>query len=221
MLAVAAQADDTATTITLLVAALIGVAVGLSLLTVWYWRFTDPKRLASATEKSNADSSPGDAAGKRPNSGVPDSEVPDSLGSSKGSAAVIGSNGVSPEGSSTDRANPVAGADSGVSSADLVDLTPEAATSSVANFPEGSDRGVSDSLDQPQQQNSSKYEHQSPEFSEQIALNNGSESVASSVNSNDEQAEVASANGVFKTLSSDDWQAIAATVLEKYESLDQ
>lgn len=40
----AAEADETRQSITLLVAALVGVAIALALLTTWYWFYTDPKR---------------------------------------------------------------------------------------------------------------------------------------------------------------------------------
>lgn len=42
----AAAPDQTGRTISLLVAGLVGVAVALMALTVWYWRHTDPKRRA-------------------------------------------------------------------------------------------------------------------------------------------------------------------------------
>lgn len=40
----AAETDDTRSAITFLIVCLIGIAVLLSLLTVWYWRFTSPRR---------------------------------------------------------------------------------------------------------------------------------------------------------------------------------
>ncbi len=45
-LLVAAASDQTGRTITLLSAGLIAVALGLTALTIWYWRFTSPKRRA-------------------------------------------------------------------------------------------------------------------------------------------------------------------------------
>ena len=39
-------ADDTASTIALVIAALLGLAVLLAILTLWYWRRTDPRRAA-------------------------------------------------------------------------------------------------------------------------------------------------------------------------------
>jgi hypothetical protein len=44
VLVLAAEADETRQTVTLLIASLIGIAVALALLTVWYWRYTDPRR---------------------------------------------------------------------------------------------------------------------------------------------------------------------------------
>jgi hypothetical protein len=46
LLVVTAAADQTGRTISLLVAGLVGIAVALLALTVWYWRHTDPKRRA-------------------------------------------------------------------------------------------------------------------------------------------------------------------------------
>lgn len=44
----AAETDETRQAITMLILGLVGIAVLLSLLTVWYWRFTNPKRRALA-----------------------------------------------------------------------------------------------------------------------------------------------------------------------------
>lgn len=46
LLVVTAAADQTGRTISLLVAGLVGIAVALAALTVWYWRHTDPRRQA-------------------------------------------------------------------------------------------------------------------------------------------------------------------------------
>lgn len=46
LLVVTAAADQTGRTISLLVAGLVGIAVALMALTVWYWRHTDPRRRA-------------------------------------------------------------------------------------------------------------------------------------------------------------------------------
>lgn len=44
---VSTPADDTERTIQMVIAALIGLAVLLALLTLWYWRRTDPRRRAA------------------------------------------------------------------------------------------------------------------------------------------------------------------------------
>lgn len=44
VLVLAAEAEETRQTVALLIVGLIGVAVALAVLTVWYWFFTDPKR---------------------------------------------------------------------------------------------------------------------------------------------------------------------------------
>ena len=46
--ALAADTDETRQAITMLILGLVGIAVLLSLLTIWYWRFTSPKRRALA-----------------------------------------------------------------------------------------------------------------------------------------------------------------------------
>lgn len=43
-----AAADDTGRTITLVIGALLGLALLLAVLTLWYWRRTDPRRAAAA-----------------------------------------------------------------------------------------------------------------------------------------------------------------------------
>jgi hypothetical protein len=44
VLVLAAEADETRQAITFLIVCLVGIAVLLSLLTVWYWRYTSPSR---------------------------------------------------------------------------------------------------------------------------------------------------------------------------------
>lgn len=48
VLVLAAEADGTRQTVSFLILCLVGIAAGLTLLTVWYWFYTDPKRRASA-----------------------------------------------------------------------------------------------------------------------------------------------------------------------------
>lgn len=50
-----AAGDQTGQSIALLTAGLVGVALALGLLTVWYWRLTNPKRAAVATSTSTPD----------------------------------------------------------------------------------------------------------------------------------------------------------------------
>lgn len=45
-LLVAAATDQTGRTVMMLSVALVAVAIGLMVLTVWYWRFTSPRRRA-------------------------------------------------------------------------------------------------------------------------------------------------------------------------------
>ncbi len=47
-LQVAAAADETGRVITMLTAGLVAIALGLAALTVWYWRFTNPRRQPAA-----------------------------------------------------------------------------------------------------------------------------------------------------------------------------
>lgn len=47
-LLVAAATDQTGRTITILSAGLVAVALGLTALTIWYWRFTSPRRRATS-----------------------------------------------------------------------------------------------------------------------------------------------------------------------------
>lgn len=46
VLVLAAEADETRQAVTLLIVCLVGIAVMLAVLTVWYWLFTSPKRRA-------------------------------------------------------------------------------------------------------------------------------------------------------------------------------
>ena len=46
VLVLAAEADETRQAVTLLIVCLVGIAIMLALLTVWYWLFTSPKRRA-------------------------------------------------------------------------------------------------------------------------------------------------------------------------------
>ncbi len=52
VLVLAAEADETRQAITFLILCLVGIAVLLALLTLWYWIFTSPKRRLAATAKS-------------------------------------------------------------------------------------------------------------------------------------------------------------------------
>ncbi len=51
----AAENDETRQTVNLLVACLVGIAVCLAALTVWYWFHTDPKRRRQATSPNGED----------------------------------------------------------------------------------------------------------------------------------------------------------------------
>ncbi len=54
VLVLAAEADETRQAITFLIVCLVGIAVLLTLLTVWYWRYTSPSRRAElATAKAD------------------------------------------------------------------------------------------------------------------------------------------------------------------------
>ncbi len=44
VLVLAAENDETRQTVSLLIACLVGIAIALAVLTVWYWFYTDPKR---------------------------------------------------------------------------------------------------------------------------------------------------------------------------------
>ena len=48
VLVLAAEADGTRQTVSFLILCLVGIAAGLTLLTVWYWFYTDPRRRVSA-----------------------------------------------------------------------------------------------------------------------------------------------------------------------------
>ena len=52
---VAAATDQTGRTITMLSAGLVAVALGLTVLTIWYWRFTSPRRRATTAASVSAD----------------------------------------------------------------------------------------------------------------------------------------------------------------------
>ncbi len=54
MLLLAVEADRTRTSITLLALALIGIAFCLTILTAWYWRYTDPARVEQAGDRGEA-----------------------------------------------------------------------------------------------------------------------------------------------------------------------
>jgi hypothetical protein len=57
-------ADDTARTITLVIGALLAVAVLLVLLTAWYWRRTDPRR--AARRSGSTEPAKGSSPAERP-----------------------------------------------------------------------------------------------------------------------------------------------------------
>jgi len=51
----AAENDETRQTVSFLVACLVGIAIALAALTVWYWFHTDPKRRRQAVSSSGGD----------------------------------------------------------------------------------------------------------------------------------------------------------------------
>jgi hypothetical protein len=57
--------DDTGRTVAIVVAALVGLAVLLAVLTIWYWRHTDPRRRVAARPAPVA-ARPGAVAGPAP-----------------------------------------------------------------------------------------------------------------------------------------------------------
>ena len=52
VLVLAAEADETRQTVSFLIACLVGIAIALALLTVWYWFYSDPKRRAEDQGRS-------------------------------------------------------------------------------------------------------------------------------------------------------------------------
>lgn len=89
----AAPADDTGRTITLVIGALLGLALLLAVLTAWYWRRTDPRKRARAT----ADPIAVTAAERRGPSRPPARATPPRT------AAGVGGGGTSGEGTAADR----------------------------------------------------------------------------------------------------------------------
>jgi hypothetical protein len=71
VLVLAAEADETRQTMTMLIGSLVGIAVLLALLTVWYWFHTDPKRRSRDNRVADGD---GDVAVADP---APDRPAPD------------------------------------------------------------------------------------------------------------------------------------------------